>query len=336
MRLPDITNRTLLLRCILLILALLPLMPPVALAETVRNDESAVSCELDLPLYEWSDPMIKPKAMVVAIHGMAMHGGSFDALGKSLAAQGFFVVAPDLRGYGRCYRVSNRYPEKANLSYQKSFDDLVRLTEKLRSNHPDLPVFIIGESLGAALALQLAGRRPDLISGLVLSSPAIKRRLIMLPKTFLQAPVLVANPGRQLDLKPYIKYCASDDPRVVQEIMDDPLSRKTMSTRELLASLAAMKATLPYIKEIPPSIPVLIIQGSADRALKANAVVILLSRLKSTDQTVKWFPHRGHVLIETAFLRPPTLEVVEGWLLQHTRTFESAGQKVREAISLDY
>jgi len=42
-----------------------------------------------------------------------------------------------------------------------------------------------------------------------------------------------------------------------------------------------------------------------------------MSHLKSTDETVKWFVGRGHLLLETPYVLPETVETVSGWLLQH-------------------
>jgi hypothetical protein len=52
--------------------------------------------------------------------------------------------------------------------------------------------------------------------------------------------------------------------------------------------------------------------------VKSNAVVQLLNNLKSKDQTVRWFKNRGHVLLETAYIRPDTLTIVTGWLKEHS------------------
>lgn len=290
-----------------------------AQADIVCNDNSTISHELQLPLCQWTDTEATPQAVVVAVHGLIMHGTAYDALGRALASQGFVVVAPDLRGYGQWYHGPNVPKKERAVSYETSYKDVVRITERLHLDYPNLPVFLIGESLGADIVIRVASTHPGMVNGLVLSSPAIKHRLVVLPRMLAEAGLLMANPRRQIDLSPYIKYASSEDPRVRNEILNDPLARKNLSVRELLKSLATMKATLGFVRRISPATPVLVIQGNADRTLKANAVVLLLSRLKSTDQTVKWFPHSGHVLLETAYLQPFALETVQGWLKQHIR-----------------
>src|SRR5215470_11529375 len=99
----------------------------------LREDDSALGRELGLPLYQWSDPAITPKAVLVAVHGMVMHGASFDTLATRLAEQGFLVVAPDLRGYGRWLCRGGPCPGEPAISYGKSQEDLVRLAQNLHS-----------------------------------------------------------------------------------------------------------------------------------------------------------------------------------------------------------
>jgi alpha-beta hydrolase superfamily lysophospholipase len=264
---------------------------------------------------------------------MILHSGTFEVLANRLVEQGFMVVATDMRGYGRWYHNKT----DRTISYEKTEKDLISLGRTLKQWYPKLPIFYVGESLGASMAVRLASRHPDLVDGLVLSSPGLKPRLWMIPQVVTEVAQVAANFRTQLNLKPYIQRFSSDDPRVSKEILNDPLARTNLSAWELILSRNAIHSTLSYVKAIDPRIPVLIVQGSEDRTLKANAVVLMLSRLRSTDQTVKWFPHRGHVLIETAFVQPAVAEAIEDWLQRHvvSAPMESAtGERVHQ-VSLD-
>jgi alpha-beta hydrolase superfamily lysophospholipase len=283
-------------------------------AEPTRDDNCPSARELRLPMSCWTDACASPKAVVVMIHGLLLHAKSFDVLGKTLASQGFVVVAPDLRGCGRWRTSGSDYQPSRLLDHQRSYEDILALTHKMKTEHPGLPIFLVGESMGAALAIQVGATEPDLVNGLVLASPAIKGQVAILPKALYSAMKLFSNPRREIDLSTYVKNCSSDDPRVPDEIFNDPLARRGLSLRELVRSLNTVKLTLKLVKRIPPQVPVLVIQGSADRTLKANAVILLLARLRSVDQTVKWFPGRGHVLLETGYIQPVMQEVVGSWL----------------------
>jgi esterase/lipase len=65
--------------------------------------------------------------------------------------------------------------------------------------------------------------------------------------------------------------------------------------------------------------PVLVIQGSKDRMVCSNAVMLLLQKMHSQDQTVRWFSDRGHLLLETSYVRPETLDTLNDWLDGHMK-----------------
>jgi acylglycerol lipase len=297
----------------LLLLSMQILVPTSA--QVIRQDDLRLGSKEHIPVYLWRDRQVKPKALAIAIHGLVMHGGVYDVLARRLAAQGFIVLAPDLRGYGRWVKEQGA-EKRAGLDYEQSFEDLMNTTKAFKSQYPNLPLYAIGESLGADLALHLASAAPGLVDGLVLSSPAIKRRSFC-RSIMVHASRLLRKPQMTINLIPYIKRYASEDPRVIEETLNDPLVRKKMTTFDLIKTCTFIKPTLQYAEQVPAAVPVLIMQGSKDRVVRSNAVMLLLSHLKSRDQTVRWFSERGHVLLETSFAHPDTLRTIEAWLQEH-------------------
>lgn len=299
---------------------------PVA-AQVVRDDtplEHGMTTLPNIPISVWRHKDIKPKAVAIAVHGLVMHGRVYNHLANELVCQGFEVYAQDLRGYGRWQT------EADTVSYDTSLEDLKELVRAARNEHPDLPLFLIGESMGAGLSLRAAEAMPGDISGLVLSAPALKRRNYLEPEMVKDVASLLTNPNRQVDLVPYIKKFASEDPKVVTETLQDPLVRKKLSLGQLMQTASVIRTNINHVKSIPADMPVLIIQGDHDRMLKQNAVVALLKKLKSTDQTVRWLPGKGHVLLETAHIDPSTLCAVKTWLVDH---MPSGAERVARASS---
>ncbi|HEY9784405.1 MAG TPA: alpha/beta fold hydrolase [Candidatus Obscuribacterales bacterium] len=290
-------------------------------AEIIKEEQAHFATRVKTPVYEWRNPAVKPKAVAIAVHGLTLHGGIYDALARHLSAEGFIVLAPDLHGYGRWLTQDNektRCPDcGSHLCYSKSRSDLVELIDSTSEAYPDLPLYLIGESLGADMVLYSVTQRPHLVDGMILSSPAIKRRLNLVPRVAKDAAFVMQNPFKKLDLAPYIKMFASEDPRIVNEALSDPLVRKKLSVWDLLKTSQTIRPTLKYADQIPPDMPVLIIQGDKDRMLKSNAVVQLLEHLNSSDQTVRWFKGKGHLLLETAYLEPDLLNIMDGWLKEH-------------------
>lgn len=99
--------------------------------------------------------------LVLALHGLTGHGKRWAALSDEHLPE-VRVIAPDLRGHGR----STALPP---WTFERIVTDLVELLEA----ETDEPVLIVGHSFGAATALHLAHRHPELVRGLVLLDPAI-------------------------------------------------------------------------------------------------------------------------------------------------------------------
>ena len=156
-----------------------------------------------------------------------------------------------------------------------------------------------------------------MIDGMVLSSPALKRRVYINTEVVKDCSTLVTNPRKQCDLAPYIKKLSSEDPRIVAEELADPYVRKHMACKDMFNTFSLIKGNLAHAKGVPAQVPVLVIQGDRDRILKQNAVVLLLERLQCKDQTVRWLPGKGHVLIETALIDPSTMGTIQDWLFEH-------------------
>jgi acylglycerol lipase len=293
-----------------------------ASASVQWEQDAVLEAQLHMPVYRFGPAASAPRGIVVALHGLAFYGRIYERLARSLAERGLTVYATDMRGYGECgpgagHKYCNTRDCHEKINYRKSCADLVRLTEGLRQHHPDVPIIGLGESMGAAMMIRLAATKPGLVDGLVLSAPAIRKRVTFDPYTLACAGIIAANPLLQLDLEPYIKRYASDDPRVIAEMLEDPLVRKRMSGWELLQSSEAVRKTARYVRGIPANTPVLVVQGNADRCLNTSGVAILQKDLRSTDQTVRWFPERGHILLETAYVKPDTLETVVSWVNSH-------------------
>ena len=291
-------------------------------APVAYEENGQISHDLHVPIYSWTQVNAHPRGVVLAVHGLAMHGKSYAAVGKKLAGLGYAVYSLDLRGYGRCNADDHDFcvqPDcKHRINYERSFEDVVRTARCLREMYPTLPLFGVGESLGGAMMIRLSATNPELVDGLILSAPAIKHHTPFLdPYLVADAGLVLTNPRKQLDLTPFFRRFCSDDPRIVEETQNDPLVRRHLSAYELMQSSQTVRKTVSYIDKIPKNTPVLVIQGSADRCVKANAVMVLLSRLRSTDQTVKWFAERGHILLETAYVKPDTMDAVVGWLGSH-------------------
>ncbi|MEI9994630.1 MAG: alpha/beta fold hydrolase [Rhizomicrobium sp.] len=107
------------------------------------------------------------RAMVLLLHGATDYAGAFDEIGPLFAARGFTALAIDQRGFGAT-ATRGLWCGK-----NRMIRDAIEAVLFLRKRYGDaLPVFIVGESMGAALAVHAASRAPDLdLAGIVLAAP---------------------------------------------------------------------------------------------------------------------------------------------------------------------
>jgi pimeloyl-ACP methyl ester carboxylesterase len=107
------------------------------------------------------EPPAGEGALVVLVHGGWTESSTWAGMVPALA-RSFRVVSYDRRGHSR----SGRTPEPS--PRRQDEDDLAALIEALGA-----PAHVVGNSYGAAIALSLAGRRPDLVRSVVAHEPVL-------------------------------------------------------------------------------------------------------------------------------------------------------------------
>ncbi len=302
--------------------------------------DGPLSKQLHIPLYEWRPKGTEPVGMVLAIHGLTLHGKRYEVLGRAFAAEGFYVCAPDMRGFGRCYTddkhefdVNGESKQKVN--YEKSFSDIVALAQAMKSAHPKVPLFAMGESLGTTVCIKLAADHPELVSGLLLSGPTVKVNPLMVlhPDNMLAASfALLIHPRFNMPTTSFVKNLVSNDPDIVQEMLNDPLCRKGLTIAELMKTRGFVKHTLSNASKIRVGLPVLVIQGSEDKCMVPQAVTRLLRNIRSSDQTARWLYEHGHLLLETSYLRAATLDSIDVWIREQSPEHAQEVTAIRKEI----
>lgn len=284
--------------------------------------EGKYNKSLKLFTYEWKPVDTKVRGIVIAIHGWGMHGRTYDSIASTLADDGFHVIALDLRGYGKWRNCSACTKEKKVIDYQGSLKDLDKLVEAVKKDYPGDPIYLMGESMGADIALRYANDNHQNISGLILSSPALAIQTNFKPKMIFDMARFWTLPDTTIDMTDYMQSYASEDPRIINEDLNDPLIMKKMKVRDLRKCRNFIKGTMESVENIPSHIPILIMQGNSDRVCKIDKVLELAQDLKSDDETIRWFVNKGHLLLETSYVQPETIQTVSFWLNQRSNNSE--------------
>jgi len=254
-------------------------------------------------------PETEPKAVLLVVHGLAEHGGRYMNLVNHFLPLGYAVYAVDHLGHGRSEGARVYVEQFADYT-----DTLVTFREMIRGWQKGKPVFLVGHSMGGLIgALYLLSHQNEL-AGAVLSAPAVKPPDDISPVTIFAGTVLSALIPR-LGLIQLEAEGVSRDPAVVQAYETDPLVYRGKVTARLGAEMInAMKQVVAEASRI--SLPLLILQGGADRLVHPSGAQMLHDRVASTDRKIILYEGLYHEV----FNEPEhgqVLRDVEMWLEAH-------------------
>lgn len=285
-----------------------------AQSTTIRNDNSAVGRATNLPVCEWKDPDVATKGVIFAIHGATLYGGRYETIARQFAEQGFPVYALDLRGFGRWQTEPKTFGGDSQIHYTASEHDIVSVLTALHQDDPDHPLYCLGESLGANLAVWTGSSHPELTDGLILVSPCIKRDLHLSPHVAMTFVKGLWHPNKVMDLSRDLKRYLSTDQVATAEYLSDKSMRYRLSPVELVKTIKTNALALKQMNKIPAQMPVLIVAGKKDQVYKTSAVGPFAAKLGSQKKTVDIIADKGHLLVETPRVDPKILGTIESWL----------------------
>lgn len=219
-----------------------------------------------LPIRRWGSDQ-DPGVVVLGLHGFNDYGRAFEPLAETLAATGITTYAVDQRGFGNTEQ-AGRWHGADRLQ-----SDLHALTELLRERHPQARLVVIGESMGAAVALGAMARKPLDIDALVLIAPAVWSRDTM-PWYQRAALAIAARTLPSLKLTGEgIRIYPSDNEPMLLAMGKDPLVIKATRVDALwgVTNLMDQAATWPHTRRAAVHPPILILYGERDAIIPPRA-----------------------------------------------------------------
>lgn len=119
--------------------------------------------KLSVALFEAQHPI----GLLQIIHGSVEHKERYFDLCEYLCKNGLTVIVSDNRGHGAS--VDAAYPLSYMDSWQKIIDDQYLISQHIRTLHPQLPLFLLGHSLGSVFARCYLEKHDKEIQKLILS-----------------------------------------------------------------------------------------------------------------------------------------------------------------------
>ena len=109
------------------------------------------------------------KGTVQIVHGLAEHGGRYARLASALNAARYSVYALDLPGHGAACLPADLGFFGACGGWGICLDRVATLHRRIVSEHPAVPHFILGHSMGSFLVQQFIARPGHDLAGVILS-----------------------------------------------------------------------------------------------------------------------------------------------------------------------
>ena len=247
-------------------------------AEQLTHDYALMDDGYKLPLHRWGNP-VNDKAVVLAIHGLNDYGMGFESTGRYLASKGISLISYDQRGFGET--TGHGYWHGS----QRLVDDSRTLLRLVREQYPDKALFLLGESMGGAIALTALKQANSDISGTILIAPAIwsretmpfyQRSLLWLAAHTVPAKKLT---GEGLDLMP------SDNIEMLRALGRDPLVIKATRVDVLYGVTNLMDIATEASSNFVQT--ALILYGEHDQIVPRKPTCAWLKSLPDGSETIR-------------------------------------------------
>jgi len=271
----------------------------------VRHDEGRFEGARGLEIF-WQAwlPETEPRALVLIAHGGAEHSGRYAWVAGELTACGYAVYAIDHRGHGR-----SAGPRAFVDRIGNAVSDLHTLSELADQRHPTVPRFLLGHSMGGAIALAYAAHHQDELAGLVLSAPLAVLKVTSITRAVSR---LLSALAPRLPVYKIDSTTVSRDPEVVRTYERDPLNHRGLLPARTIGELTAAVGNLP--DQLPTlRLPILVMHGTADRLVDPAGSALVRDRAGSDDCTLIGYDGLYHEILNEPE-RERVLADIVGWL----------------------
>jgi alpha-beta hydrolase superfamily lysophospholipase len=279
-----------------------PDAPPATTRPAIAGDAVVSFDGARLGLTKWK--AANPVAIIVAVHGMNDYAAAFTFAGPYWAEHGVSVFAYDQRGFGR----SPDFGRWAGSAAMKQ--DLRSVVMAARANAPDLPVYVVGHSMGAAVILAAMKDEPLDVDGVVLAAPGVWGGASM--SIFYRATLNLAAgfaPGKTLTGERAGRQ-ASDNIEFLRAMYNDPLIIKDTRLDAILGAERIMGEAYDASNDVSGDF--LVLFGGKDEIVPIKAMRKAAQRLCGDVEVISYADSWHLVFADLSRAQP--LDDVLSWI----------------------
>ena len=250
----------------------------------------------------------RAKAGIILVHGLGEHSGRYSAVIEALSGKSVSFFALDHRGHGKSKGLKGHVD-----SFMDYIFDLKIYINSIKSANPGLPLFMLGHSLGGAIACRYALTYQNDLNGLILSAPGL------IPATQLSFFERIYARFLSFALPSYSMSngldpaALSHDEDIVAAYIQDSLVHDLITPR--FSTELSENAQFCLEKAFQLRLPLLCIHGTDDRIYSAKGTEILCQRADSEDKMLLLFPNLYHeTMNELRKDRQKVLSSISKWI----------------------
>lgn len=251
------------------------------------------------------------KAILLCVPGLTENAITFQKLANDMAPFGITTCAVNVQGYENTE--SDKKQEK--IDFDKTVEQVKETAESLRLENPGVPIILLGESTGGAIALKMAALYPNCIDGLVCTVPTWKiRSTIKIGSLEVLDMTIFRNRPRGSAVNLVIKR-ATECPKLRETMMATESRRQRFSVWETAKFVRFINASPKAATQVK-DLPVLFVHGLKDRVSKPNGCAMLFSKVASERKTFIVAADAGHLICEEGQYSRPLFIAIKDWIVR--------------------
>ena len=270
------------------------------------------SSKFDAPGFVIIDPRVDLNGLIICVHGLGLHHRSYEDFGNKMSKRGYGIVSFDMRGFGQ-YKDEKGYDQ---LDMQGCVEDLGAIIKLFTRDYPGVPLFILGESMGGAIAVHVAQSHQSELDGLISAVPSGERYDATKTDVKVAFKLLKAK-NRQFDIGSQLIGQATKDEKLRRAWREDPSARLNLSPVELIEFQKFMNQNEKLAHQVD-TLPTIIFQGYGDNLVKPEGTLALFNAIAAPDKVLVFLGHQEHLIFEENQCPPTVIDAVVSWLDHHS------------------
>ncbi len=293
---------------------------------------------IDLHCYKWvPDEYVRVRGVFHLVHGSLEHVYRYIHFVTRLVSEGYIVYGSDLRGHGKTAAEDESffYFSDNNNGWKYAVDDINIITDLIKQENPQLPVFIFGHSMGSFLVREFMTSHGDNINGVFISGTGIGKPVLQRMVLFISRIMMLFR-GKKYR-SPFLHHLVygtldnlvkgheikgdfiSRDKKEVEKYQNDPYCTQTCTidyVHEMISAVSRVNKP-GEIRKNHKEIPVYFLSGGEDPVGdKGKGIEKLHRHFKKAgvnDISVNIYPEARHELLNE-YNREEVMDDMVTWI----------------------